>query len=286
MDISLLIQGVVNGLCAAGVYVLTSLGLALVLSIMNIVQLAHGEMYMLGAYITYFFITNIGTTPYLGFVLSTLLVGALGILLERTLFRPVHMDPDRALIVSVGLILIIQNVVLATAGGVPKSYEGPLRGVVRIWRVSISWERIGVILIAAGLVTLLFLFLHKTKAGQAMVAIPQDRVGAVLQGIDINRMSSLAMAIGCALAAIAGSTVGALFSIAPTMGGGALMKAIAVIILGGLGSLPGAVLGGLILGMVDGLIPLFFSIYTANLVTFGTVIGILILRPSGLLGHG
>ena len=135
------------------------------------------------------------------------------------------------------------------------------------------------------LLVALFLFIKYSKRGQAMLAISQDRDGAALQGINIDFVSALAMFLGCGLAAVAGGLIGSLFSISPTMGSFALMKGIACIILGGLGSLPGAVLGGFILGLVDGILPSFTTTHVAGLVGFATIIVILFFRPQGIWGH-
>jgi len=217
--------------------------------------------------------------------ISTLFIGGLGILLERLCFRPFRGQPDRALIISIGLILVLQNVVLSIAGGTPRSYSSPFSGVLHILGTSISWQRLSIILIGFGLLVVLFLFVRMTKTGQAMLAISQDREGAALQGININRISAVAMFLGCGLAAISGALVGSLFSISPTMGSFALMKGIAVIILGGLGSIPGAVVGGLILGLIDGIMPVLSTTYLAGLIGFGAIIIILIFRPQGIWGH-
>jgi branched-chain amino acid transport system permease protein len=280
-----LLQSILNGFSSAGIYVLVALGLTLVLSIMNIVQLSHGEIYMIGAYGVYYMGVTVGLNFFLALVVSTLLVGGLGILLERLCFRPFRGQPERAMIVSIGLILILQNVVLSIAGGSPRKIESPFPGVMQVMGTSMSWERLSIVVIGFALVAALFLFVRMTKTGQAMLAISQDRIGAALQGININRISAVAMFLGCALAAIAGALVGALFSILPTMGSFALMKGIAVIILGGLGSIPGAVVGGLIIGLIDGIIPALATTYVAGLIGFATIIIILLFRPQGIWGH-
>jgi branched-chain amino acid transport system permease protein len=285
LSTDILLQSILNGFSSAGIYVLVALGLTLVLSIMNIVQLSHGEIYMIGAYGVYYLGVTIGLNFLLALAVSTLLVGGFGILLERLCFRPFRGQPERAMIVSIGLILILQNVVLSIAGGSPRKIESPFPGVMQIMGTSISWERLSIVVIGFALVAALFLFVRMTKTGQAMLAISQDRIGAALQGININRISAVAMFMGCALAAIAGALVGALFSILPTMGSFALMKGIAVIILGGLGSIPGAVVGGLIIGLIDGIIPALATTYVAGLIGFATIIIILLFRPQGIWGH-
>ena len=278
-------QSLLNGLVLGGIYILIALGLTLVLSIMGIVQISHGEIYMIGAYCFYYFVASLGLNFLVSILLATLIVGCLGILMERFFFRPFRDDPDRAMIVSISLILILQNIVLFFAGGNPRSYRSPVSGVLRILGIAIAWNRLVIVITGIVLVIALFLFIRLTKAGQAMLAISQERDGAALQGINIDRISALAMFIGCGLAAIAGGLIGSIFSISPTMGSFALMKGIAVIILGGLGSIPGAVLGGLILGLLDGILPAMTNTYTAGLVGFAIIILILLFRPQGLWGH-
>jgi branched-chain amino acid transport system permease protein len=285
MGTAALAQSVLNGFALAGIYILIALGLALVLSIMGIVQVAHGEIYMIGAYSVYYMVAVLGGNFFLAIVVSTLFVGGLGVLLERLCFRPVRGQPDRAFTVSIALILILQNVVLAIAGGNPRTYFSPFSGVLRVLGIAISWKRLIIVLVGLGLLLCLFLFIKLTRTGQAMLAISQEREGAALQGMNIDRISAVAMFLGCGLAAVAGGFIGSLFSISPTMGSFALMKGIAVIILGGLGSIPGAVVGGLILGLVDGVLPAFTTTHVAGLVGFAAIIMILIFRPQGLWGH-
>jgi branched-chain amino acid transport system permease protein len=280
-----ILQGVLNGLTSAGIYILVALGLALLMSIMNIVQLAHGEIYMIAAYLVYYFTTSVGISFYAAFVVAVLSVGILGIFLERFFFRPFRGKPDQALVLSIGLMLVFQNVVLAIAGGTPKSYDSPFESVVTVGNLALSMERVVIIIAGFVLVTALFLFIKIGRNGQAMLAISQDREGAALQGININRLSAIAMFVGCAMAGVAGALVGALFTLTPTMGGTVLMKGIAVIILGGLGSVPGAVLGGLIIGLIDGIVPVFTTTYMGSLIGFAIVILILLFRPKGLWGH-
>lgn len=280
------LQAFVNGLTSSGIYILVALGLTLVLSIMNIVQLAHGEVYMVGAYIVYYFSTKMGLNFYASIVIAVVATGVLGVLIDRIFLRPFRARPDSAMVLTAGLILVLQNVVLAVATGTPKKYYPPYQGVVaRLGSVSLSAERLVIIVAAFVLLAALFLFIRYTKHGQAMIAVAQEREGAALQGISIDRLSALAMFIGCGLAGIAGALVGSLFSLLPTMGGTVLVKGIAVIILGGLGSIPGTVLGGLIIGFLDGLLPLITTQYMASLVGYIIVILILLFRPRGLMGH-
>ena len=285
MTIALLAQSILNGLAAGWIYILVALGLTLVFGIMNIVQFAHGEIYMLGAYCSYFLIKLYGFSFWEALPLSALLVGLLGIVLERFFFRPFRGRFEPSIIVAVGLMLLLQTIAVVGFGTDTKSMGGIIPGVLKVSGVTLSWDRLIAILVGIILVAALFLLIKKTKTGQARVAISQDIYAASLQGIDVNRISAFAMVIGCALAAIAGSLMGSIFSTSPFMGTSAITKGIAVIILGGLGSITGAVVGGFILGLIDGLIPPLLSSTMAGIVGFGVIIIVLILRPRGLFGH-
>jgi len=285
VDLTPFLQSIVNGLALSGIYILVALGLALVLSIMGIVQISHGEIYMLGAYIVYGLTKVLGLDFFPSLLISMFSVGLVGVLLERLCFRPFRGSPDRAFTISLALILILQNVVLSMAGGDPHTYTSPISGVLRFFGVAISWKRVFILIVGFGLLLLLFVLVKRTKVGQAMLAASQEKDGASLLGIDIDSLSALAMFVGCALAALAGILMGSLFSIYPTMGSFALMKAMAVIILGGLGSLGGAVIGGLLLGLIDGILPVFTTTHIAGMVGFGAIILVLIFRPQGIAGH-
>ena len=281
----MLVQGIFNGLMSAGIYVLIAMGLTLVLGILGIVQLAHGEVYMLGAYGTYFLCTMAGLHFVPALLVSMVVIGALGIVLEKVFFRPFRNDPERAVIVAIGLILFLQQGVFLVVGGVPKSIPNPFSGIIRIGGIVMPVERLIIVLSAVVLVAGLLLFISKTKTGQAMVAVSQNRDAAALYGINHDRISALAMFLGCFLAAAAGGLVGSITGVSPGMGGMALIKGIAVLILGGLGSITGAVIGGFLIGMLDGIIPIYFSTQVASVAGFGIIIVILILRPQGLMGH-
>jgi len=281
----MLAQNLLNGLMAGWIYILVALGLTLVLSIVGIVQLAHGEIYMVGAYIVYYFCVSAGLNFFLSLLISILCVGFLGVILEKFFLRPFRDDVEGAIISTIALILILQTAIVAIAGVSYKDIPSPIQGVVKVFGAVLSWERLITILVSIVLVSALLIFITKTKIGQAMVAVSEDRVAAALQGINVNRVSSVAMFLGCALAAAAGGLTGAIFDVTPFIGGFALMKGIEVIILGGLGSIPGAIIGGLILGFIDGLVTPLLSVQLAGIIGLVVIILILLFRPQGLLGH-
>ena len=285
MSLHLWLQSIVNGLSAGSIYVLVAVGLTLVFGVMNIVQFAHGEIYMLGAYCSYFLIRSCGFSFWVALPLTAIVIGLLGIVLERVFFRPFRGRFEPSIIVAVGLMVLLQTTAVVGFGTSTKSMPGIIPGVLSIGGVRLAWDRLLIIFCAIVLVSALFFLIQKTKIGQAMVAVSQDQYAAALQGIDVNRISAVAMALGCALAAIAGALMGSIFGTGPFMGVSTLTKGIAVIILGGLGSIPGAVVGSLILGLVDGLVPPLLSPTMAGIIGFGIIIIVLLLRPRGLLGH-
>jgi len=281
----MLFQGIINGLSAGWIYVLVALGLTLVFGIMRIVQLAHGEMYMLGAHVVYFCCVVLGINVILSFFISAAALSLVGITVERWMLRRFSGAIEPSVIVSIGLIILFQTLAVVAFGSSEKSIPRFIPGVLNIMGLRMSWDRLLAVLVGGGLVFFLYLFIRGTRVGQAMIAISQDREAAALQGINVNRISSYTMAIGCALAAVAGGLMGSIFSVEPFMGVFAITKGLAVIILGGLGSVSGAVIGGLILGLIDGLVPLYYSTTLANILGFITIIIILIIRPKGLMGH-
>jgi len=280
-----LVQSIANGLMMGFIYVLVALGLSLVFSIMRIVQFAHGEIYMLGAYGVYFLCVKLGVPVFAAFVISAIVLALVGIVLERFFFRPFRGDVENSIIVSIGLILLLQTVASVFFGAQGKYIPEFLPGIMSIGSIRLPWERMLAVFAGITITILLFIFIRKTKTGQAMVAVSQDRDGAALQGINVNHISAISMAIGCALAAMAGALMGAIFQIDPAMGGFAMEKGIAVIILGGLGSIVGAVAGGIIIGLIDGIVPVFASTTIAYIIGFALIIIILIIRPKGLLGY-
>jgi len=190
-----------------------------------------------------------------------------------------------SVIIAVAIMIMLQTTAIVSFGSSIKVVTTPFRGVVTVAGAAVSWERLLVIAISAVFVGGLFLLLHRTKMGLAMLALSQDIRGAALQGISADRVSSTAMFIGCALAGVAGGLMGAIFNLSPTMGSFALMKGIAVIILGGMGSLTGVVIGGLVLGLIDGIVPPLLNPQMGSLIGFICIILILVFRPQGIMGR-
>jgi branched-chain amino acid transport system permease protein len=279
-------QGLANGLALGWIYVLMALGLTLIFGIMRIMQFAHGEIYMLGAYAAYYFTTSIKLPLFYAAIISMMLMVIMGLILERFLFRSLKGDYASAVVASTGLALILQSGAMVLFGlhhrNLPMLAEGPFHIATSI---IIPKDRIVAVAFAVSLSLVLYLFLKITKYGQAMVASAQDSEGAILQGIGPDKMSALSMGIGCALAAAGGVLAGSMFQMGPFMGIAPLVNGLLIIILGGMGSLVGAFIAGMTLGLINGLVPILFGHVWATLLPLFFVILVLVIKPQGLFGH-
>jgi branched-chain amino acid transport system permease protein len=264
-----------------------ALGLTLMLSIMGILQLAHGEIYMIGAYVVFFLGFYLNLNLYLSIFISMVVMGGLGVVLEKFLFRAKpKQDPVLpSVVISTGLTLILTSFAITRFGLYQKALPRLILGQFSIFGAGVPKDRIIAIFFSVAALALLYLFLKKTKSGQAMVASAQNREGSFLKGINPNRMSMIAMTIGCALAALAGGLGGAILTLQPYMGGLPMIKGLVIIVLGGLGSIPGALAGGMVLGLIDGIIPVVFGSAAAAVAPLIVVIIILLVRPKGMFGH-
>ncbi len=288
MEWSLLAQGGLNGIMLGINYALIALGLTLIFGILGIVNFTHGEMYMLGGYVAYYFFGYFGLNFLATLVVAAVVVGILGVILEKFIFRPLTTRPKielTSLIAAVGLAWVFQMLAVIVFGDLDKHVPSAFKGILRMGGVVITVERLITILLGIALVVLLNLFLLKSKTGMAIRAVAQDKQAAALQGVSVDRISAVAFGIGCGLAATAGALVAPIFGVNPSMGSEVILKAFLVVILGGMGSIPGAMLGGLVLGFVESFGCLFFTVPTVMVLTFIIIIFILIVRPQGLLGH-
>jgi branched-chain amino acid transport system permease protein len=285
MAAQLIWQGAVNGLALGWIYVLMALGLTLIFGIMRIMQFAHGEIYMLGAYTVYYLSTIYKLPLLLAAASSMLAMAVFGLILERFLFRRVKDQLLAPIVLSVGLTLIFQSGAVVLFGLYERSIPRLALGSFNLLGSMIPKDRLVAVTVAVVLSGCLYLFLKKSKYGQAMIASAQNPEGAILQGVSPDKMSALAMAIGCALAAAGGVLAGALFALGPVMGLQPMIKGLVIIVLGGMGSLPGALIAGMILGLIDGLVPIMFGPAWAALLPLLIVILVLIIKPQGLFGH-
>lgn len=285
MTPELLIQSVVIGLSIGSIYILMALGLTLMFGMMHIINFAHGAVYMLGAYVIYY-VFFLGGVPYfVAFLLSMLLLGGFGFLIERVIYRPIQGAIEPTLVALLALTTLLQAAGYPLFGQLDKDVPSVFAGTRMILGVPISVERLVIIPIAIVLVIALYLFINKTKMGAAMRSIEQDKEAAALQGVNVHVVNALAFAVGFALAAASGALMAPIFKLDPMMGEQPLLKAFIIIILGGLGSIPGAILGGLILGFIDSVIATAVGVEPAFLLSFLFIIVLLLFKPNGLFGY-
>jgi len=276
---------IINGVTLGTNYVLMALGFTMIFGVLRIVNFAHGEFYMLGAFLVLTAIVKLEVSYFVAAALAVLAVGVLGYLAEEVIFRKFRDKELEGMIVALGLSILMQNLGLVAWGPYDLSIPPVFTGVLKIGSMFYPLERLMVVLLSFLLMAGFYLFLKRTKLGLAIQAIAQDTEIARVQGIRINRLYPLAFAIGTGLAAAAGAVIGPLFQLNPWMGIMPQVKAFIVVILGGIGSIPGAFLGGLILGVAESFVSTYASKAIADMLGFVLVIGILLFRPSGLLGH-
>jgi branched-chain amino acid transport system permease protein len=274
----------VNGIVLSAIYIMVALGFALLLSIMGIFNFAHGAIYMIGGFLTYVMATSVGLNQFLALVISIVVIGAFGIFLERFCLRPFGGNVFYVIIMSIALTLILQSSAVVTAGGEVRAIPAYISGTVAAGSVAVAKDRIITVGIGIVLLTALTLFI-RSQRGQQMLAVAQDREGAALQGIDINRTAATACVIACALAALSGSMMASLFSLSPFMGDTILMKAMEVVILSGIGSIGGILAGGAIIGFMDAILPLVLANHLDQFAIICVLIIILLIRPKGLFGY-
>jgi branched-chain amino acid transport system permease protein len=280
------IQYVINGLIIGGAYALIGIGLTLVLGIMNVVNFAHGEMYMLGAYFLFTFFSKMGINFFLSMLLAILAVMGVGFIFEKGILKPLRgRSIDTVMLSMIGLSMFMQNIAMLIWTPVPESIKSPLpMTTYTLGGLYFLPQRILVIAAALLLVLLTHLLLKKTKVGKAMRATFQDLEAASLMGIKIDRIYSFTFVLGAGLAAAAGALLGPIFTVHPYIGNLANLKAFAIVIIGGLGSFTGAVTAGLLLGVFESLGAAYVSSGYQDAVGFILLILILIKRPTGLFG--
>jgi branched-chain amino acid transport system permease protein len=282
-----LLQHIVNALMLGGTYALLGIGLTLIFGIMRVVNFTHGELYAFGGYMVFFFTAALGMNFYAALVIAVLLGVALGAVIELVLLRPMRgADIDTTMLIMIGCWIIMQNTEQTIWGGVAKSIVAPLpEQPLVLGPVSVAWLRVFVFMVAGLLIAGTYALIHRTKLGKAMRATFQDRDTAALMGIQINRIHTATFALGSSLAAAAGALLGPVFLAYPSMGDLASLKAFSVVILGGLGNLAGATLGGLLLGVAEELGAGYVSSGYRDAVGFVAIILVLLFRPAGLFAR-
>lgn len=280
------VQHLLNGLLIGGIYALMGIGLTLIFGVMNVVNFAHGQFYMLGAFAVYTIYT-LARVPYLIALLAAAgAVGLLGVIIERLLLRPIRNQPvDVPMLATIGLSIFLANMALIIWDPTPKDTGLPFPLVgVQVGPLTLTPMRVFVLVTALLIIVGSHLFLQRTRTGKAIRATFQDRDAAALMGVDIDFVNMFTFGWGAAIAALAGGLLAPIFQVFPTMGAIVTAKSFAVVIVGGLGSFPGAILAGLLLGIAESLGAGYVSSGYRDAIAFILIIVVLIVRPTGLLG--
>ena len=288
MDAAVFLQTCLNAVYASSYLALVAVGLVLIFGVMRVINFAHGELYMAGAYALFWVFYQKELPFFLGVATAIVAVALVGLVMERGLFRPMRDNPLGGLICSIGALLMLQAAAVALFGVRKKSIPGPYNEGVSLFGVealTISGQRLVVIAFAVVLLAALGLFLRRSRFGWALRAVAQDADAAALQGIAIGRISMLAMALGAALAGAAGALTATIVPTGPYMGHPVIIGAFIVIIVGGIGSVTGAVLAAVLYAFVNTFVTTLFDGVIADIVGLLLMLAVLIARPHGLLGR-
>jgi len=279
------LQQILNGLAIGSVYTLVALGLTVVFGILGIAHFAHGSLAMFGGYLTFVFSTSMGLSFFASIAMAMPVGAVMGMLIERLAYRPVRDAPHiNAFIIALGLTMMLEGGNLLLFGADQVIIQTPYQQVFDFGGIFVAQLRMVVIVTSVTLVAVVTLLLLKTKTGKSVRAVAQNRHAAVLMGVNVNFVSSVVFAISSALGVAAGALIGALLALAPGVGESFAVKGFAVLILGGLGSLPGAILGGLVLGVSESLAAGFLSSAYKDVISFLIMILVLLVMPQGLMG--
>ena len=277
-------QVVVSGILSGALYAMVALGLALIFGVMRVINVAHGPLLMLGAYATYFLYATFGVNPYLTLPITMALLFVLGMLLQRTLVHRVVDAPElSSLLLTFGISIALVNVAQLLFTSDLRAIEY-LTGSWLVGPVALSKSRVVAFAVAAALTAGAFLFLRSTRLGKAIRATSQSREVAMVCGIDVRRIHLITFGLAAALAAAGGTLISVIVAIQPEMGQIWTFKSFLVIVLGGAGNYPGALLGGMLLGLIEQLASLVLTTQLSEAVAYVLLVVVLLVRPSGLLG--
>ena len=283
------ITNLINGVSLGSIYAVIALGYTMVYGIAKMLNFAHGDVIMVGAYIVFALTSYAGVNPYLALVISMAACTLLGMAIERFAYKPLRgASPLAVLITAIGVSYFLQNMALLIFGSQAKSFTSIVKLpalTLADGKITISAETIVTIIVSLIIMVSLTLFVNKTKPGRAMLAVSEDKVAAQLMGVNVNATISLTFAIGSGLAAVAGVL---LCSAYPTLSSqtGAMpgIKAFVAAVLGGIGSIPGAVIGGVLIGVIEILSRSYISSQMADAIVFVVLIIVLLVKPTGILG--
>lgn len=280
------LQSVISGILVGGIYALIGIGLTIIFGVMRIINFAQGELLMLGMYATWIVFTWLGIDPFVSIVITAPLLFLWGAFLQKTIInRVLNALPQNQILLTIGLGLIMSNTIMLAFTSdyriLTTSYSS---SSFSVGGISISQPLLVAFLITSAITGGLYWFLLKTDTGQAIRATAQDRDAAQLMGINVKAMSVLAFGLGSALAGVAGALISPTYYIFPQVGSAFTLKAFVIVVLGGMGSVIGATLGGLIIGVTESLSAVYIASGLKELVVFVLFLGLLLFKPSGLLG--
>ena len=282
-----LIQTLISGLSLGSIYALIALGYTMVYGIAKMLNFAHGDIIMVGAYAVITAVFTMGLPPFIAILISIALCALLGIVIEFLAYRPLRQaQPLAVLITAIGVSYLLQNLALLIYGSEQKAFPTIVAlPTVHIGGVYIDGITLATLVVTAVIMVALSLFINKTRMGKAMRAASEDKEAAELMGISVNRTITVTFAIGSALAGVAAIFYGAAYTyIRPTTGAMPGIKAFTAAVFGGIGSIPGAMLGGILLGVIEQLSKTYISTLWADAIVFGVLVVVLVVKPTGLLG--
>lgn len=281
------IQQLINGLSLGSIYALIALGYTMVYGIIKLINFAHGDIYMIGAFVGLYCGTTLKLSLIPTLIISMLGAALVGVIVEKVAYKPLRNSPRITLLITaIGVSLLLQNGMRLLMGPSPKAFPKLLsKEVIKIGALSIETSKILMLAVSIVLVLLLQIIVYKTKVGKAMRGASHDIEAASLMGINVDNIISLTFAIGSALAGAAGVLVSLAFTVVePYMGTIPGLKAFIAAVLGGIGSIPGALVGGLLIGLTETLTKAYISTTLSDAIVFGILIIILLVKPTGLLG--
>jgi len=278
---------IVWGVAIGCIYILLATGLNIIFGVMKLVNFAHGQLLVVGAYLTWTFSVSAGLNAYVAIIISMIVVALLGIFVERLTFRRVlGGDKLNEIFVSLGLIYIFENAAMLIWGTSSLQITSPFSGMsLNLSSISITYDRVVAVFVVIATLVAFGLLIKKTKIGLAMRATSQINNTAMLMGINVEKIYMITFAIGAALAAVAGGLYGIIFSFNYQVGAMPTIIAFAIIIMGGLGSIKGAIVGGLLYGITEQLATYFLNGLWGSAVAFALLIVVLIIRPRGIFGE-
>ena len=281
---------VFNGVSLGSVYAIIALGYTMVYGIAKMLNFAHGDVIMVGGYVLFSMIYGTGLNPFVALLIAMVACTVLGVVIEKVAYRPLREASSLAvLITAIGVSILLQNLAQLIFSANPKMFNNPINlGTISMFGNRVTIEGSTILMIVTGIVIVvgLSVFIKNTKTGRAMLAVSEDKDAARLMGINVNTIISITFAIGSALAAIASILMfNAYPSLVPTSGSMPGIKAFVAAVFGGIGSIPGAMVGGIILGIIEVLSGAYISTKLANAIVFVILIVVLIFKPTGLFGN-